>query len=104
MTLAVPHFLRSAGVTRGADVGLVEIVALEQERHSVVPGLAFAAMASWQNHPIRSRAFQLFLLRTYYRKTGNSPGAQAIRATLELLEDIPGLRFRTPGKIVSYRQ
>ena len=40
----------------------------------------------WQNHPIRSRAFQLFLLRTYYRETGNSPGAQAIRATLELLE------------------
>jgi hypothetical protein len=40
----------------------------------------------WQNHPIRSRPFQLFLLRTYYRETGNSPGAQAIRATLELLE------------------
>ena len=40
----------------------------------------------WQNHPIRSRPFQLFLLRTYYRETGNSPGAQAIRATLELFE------------------
>ncbi|MGO9606878.1 MAG: hypothetical protein ACLQAT_26390 [Candidatus Binataceae bacterium] len=40
----------------------------------------------WQNHPIRSRPFQLFLLRTYYRETGTSPGAQAIRATLELLE------------------
>ena len=24
----------------------------------------------WQNHPIRSRPFQLFLLRTYYRETG----------------------------------
>jgi hypothetical protein len=40
----------------------------------------------WQNHPIRSRPFQLFLLRSYYRETGNSPGAQAIRATLELFE------------------
>jgi hypothetical protein len=40
----------------------------------------------WENHPIRSRPFQLFLLRTYYQETGESPGAQAIRATLELLE------------------
>src|SRR5271169_3115419 len=40
----------------------------------------------WENHPIRSRPFQLFLLRTYYRETGESPGAQAIRATLELFE------------------
>jgi hypothetical protein len=40
----------------------------------------------FENHPIRSRPFQLFLLRTYYRETGNSPGAQAIRATLELFE------------------
>jgi hypothetical protein len=40
----------------------------------------------WENHPIRSRPFQLFLLRTYYRDTGNSPGAQAIRAALELFE------------------
>ena len=40
----------------------------------------------FENHPIRSRPFQLFLLRTYYRETGKSPGAQAVRATLELLE------------------
>src|ERR1700735_2000632 len=40
----------------------------------------------WENHPVRSRPFQLFLLRTYYRETGNSPGAQAIRAALELFE------------------
>ena len=40
----------------------------------------------FENHPIRSRPFQLFLRRTYYRETGKSPGAQAIRATLELLE------------------
>jgi hypothetical protein len=40
----------------------------------------------WENHAIRSRPFQLYLLRTYYRETGKSPGAQAIRATLELFE------------------
>jgi hypothetical protein len=40
----------------------------------------------WENHPIRSRPFQLFLLRTYYRETGLSPGAQVIHATQELLE------------------
>jgi hypothetical protein len=40
----------------------------------------------WENHRIRSRPFQLFLLRTYYRETGNSPGPQAIRAALELFE------------------
>ncbi len=40
----------------------------------------------FENHPIRSRPFQLFLLRTYYRETGQSPGVQAIRATLDLFE------------------
>ena len=40
----------------------------------------------WENHPIRSRPFQLFLLRTYYRETRNSPGAPAIRAALDLFE------------------
>jgi hypothetical protein len=40
----------------------------------------------WENHRIRSRPFQLFLLRTYYRETSNSPGAQAVRAALELFE------------------
>src|SRR5260370_28919007 len=40
----------------------------------------------FENRPIRSRPFQLFLLRTYYQETGKSPGVQAIRATLELLE------------------
>ncbi len=39
-----------------------------------------------ENRPVRSRPFQLFLLRTYYQETGKSPGAQAIRATLDLLE------------------
>ena len=40
----------------------------------------------WENHPIRSRNFQLFLLRTYYGVTGESPGGQAIRAAVELFE------------------
>ena len=40
----------------------------------------------WENHPIRSRAFQLFLLRLYYCDTGESPGAQALRAATDLFE------------------
>jgi hypothetical protein len=40
----------------------------------------------WENHPIRSRPFQLFLLRTFYRAMGESPGAQAIRAAQDLFE------------------
>jgi hypothetical protein len=40
----------------------------------------------WENYPIRARAFQLFLLRLYYLDTGESPGAQAIRAAAELFE------------------
>ena len=35
---------------------------------------------------ICARAFQLFLLRTYYLVTGESPGAQGIRAAAELFE------------------
>src|SRR5271154_5169023 len=40
----------------------------------------------FENRKVRSRPFQLFLLRTYYQETGKSPGAQAIRATLDLSE------------------
>jgi hypothetical protein len=40
----------------------------------------------WENHPVRSRAFQLLLLRLYYCDTGESPGAQAIRAATDLFE------------------
>ena len=40
----------------------------------------------WENHPVRSRALQLFLLRLYYCDTGESPGTQAIRAAMELFE------------------
>ena len=39
-----------------------------------------------ENHRIRSRPFQLFLVQTYYRATGCSPGGQAIRAAQELFE------------------
>src|SRR5215469_3083147 len=40
----------------------------------------------WENHLVRSRAFQLFLLRLYYADTGESPGVQAIRAATDLFE------------------
>jgi hypothetical protein len=40
----------------------------------------------WENYPLRSRAFYLFLLRIYYRDTGESPGGRAIRAVLEIFE------------------
>ncbi len=40
----------------------------------------------WENYPIRARVFQLFLLRLYYLDTGESPGAQAVRAAAELFE------------------
>src|SRR5215469_16145890 len=40
----------------------------------------------FENHLIRSRPFQLFLLRTYYKETGKSPGTQAVNATQDLLE------------------
>jgi hypothetical protein len=40
----------------------------------------------WENHPIRSRAFQLFLLHLYYHETGESPGTHALRAAMDLFE------------------
>jgi hypothetical protein len=40
----------------------------------------------WENYPARSRAFQLFLLRVYYRETRESPGTQALRAAMDLFE------------------
>jgi hypothetical protein len=40
----------------------------------------------WENHLVRSRAFQLFLLHLYYRETGESPGAHALRAAMDLFE------------------
>ncbi len=40
----------------------------------------------WENYPLRSRAFHLFMLRTYYLDTGESPGSQALRAALEIFE------------------
>jgi hypothetical protein len=40
----------------------------------------------WENYPLRSRAFHLFMLRTYYLDTCESPGSQALRAALEIFE------------------
>jgi len=40
----------------------------------------------WENYPLRSRAFYLFLLRIFYRDTSESPGGRAIRAVLEIFE------------------
>jgi hypothetical protein len=40
----------------------------------------------WENYPLRSRAFYLFLLRIFYRDTGESPGGRAMRAVLEIFE------------------
>jgi hypothetical protein len=40
----------------------------------------------WENYPLRSRPFYLFLLRIFYRDTGESPGARAMRAVLEIFE------------------
>jgi hypothetical protein len=40
----------------------------------------------WENYPLRSRPFYLFLLRIFYRATGESPGGRAIRAVLEIFE------------------
>jgi len=40
----------------------------------------------WENYLLRSRTFQLYLLRNYYRQTGENPGAPVIRAVLELFE------------------
>jgi hypothetical protein len=60
----------------------------------------------WENHALRSRDFRLFLLRTYYRDTNESPGTQAIRAVTELCEaravrrrgvSRPPARGRVPG-------
>jgi hypothetical protein len=42
----------------------------------------------WENHPIRSRAFTLFLSRLYFRDTGETPGTQAVRAALEQFEAV----------------
>jgi hypothetical protein len=40
----------------------------------------------WENHPIRSRDFQLFLLRLFYEDSGEVPGARALGAAIDLFE------------------
>jgi hypothetical protein len=68
-------------------IGLAADAGLEPFHDPNKEGWASVRVAGhWENHPIRSREFQLFLLRTYYRNTGQSPGGQAIRAASELFE------------------
>src|SRR5262252_3379708 len=68
-------------------IGLAADAGLEPFHDPNKEGWASVRVAGhWENHPIRSREFQLFLLRTYYRNTGQSPGRQAIRAASELFE------------------
>jgi hypothetical protein len=40
----------------------------------------------WENYPLRSRTFQLYLLRNNYNDTGENPGSRVVRAVLELFE------------------
>ena len=59
----------------------------------------------WENHPIRSRDFQLFLLRTYYGETGKSPGSHAIRSAQELFEAralFDGPECRIPVRVAEH--
>jgi hypothetical protein len=68
-------------------IGLAVDVGLEPFHDPDQQGWASVRVAGhWENHPIRSRGFQLFLLRTYYSDTCQSPGGQAIRAAQELFE------------------
>ncbi len=78
---------RGEGSTADRLIGLVLETGIEFFHDPDQHGWASIRVdGHWENHPIRSRPFQLFLLRTYYRETGQSPGAPAIRATLELFE------------------
>jgi len=83
----VPMDYRESGSAADRLIGLVLESGIELFHNPEQHGWASIRVhGHWENHPIRSRPFQLFLLRTYYRATGESPGAQAIRATLELFE------------------
>ena len=62
---------------------------LDRASHFLIPTSRAECPFAWTRTltTIRSvRAFQLFLLRIYYLDTGESPGAQAIRAAAELFE------------------
>jgi hypothetical protein len=68
-------------------IGLAGDAGLELFHDAERQGWASLRIGShWENHPLRSRDFQLFLLRAYYRDTGEVPGSQAIRAAAELFE------------------
>ena len=87
--LEQPARSEDVGWQSAADrlIGLASDVGLELFHDPDKQGWASVRIDDhWENYPIRSRAFQLFLLRVYYLATGESPGPQAIRAALELFE------------------
>jgi hypothetical protein len=55
----------------------------DPEQH---PWVSVQVDQHWENYPLRSRAFYLFLLRIFYRDTGESPRTRSIRAVLEIFE------------------
>src|SRR5215472_6043091 len=60
----------------------------------------------FENHLVRSRPFQLFLLRTYYKETFKSAGAQAVHATQDLLEAkslFDGAEFHINLRVASHQ-
>src|SRR5215470_3315084 len=85
--LSGPGPLDPVGGERAADrlIGLVLDSGIELFHDPDQRGWASIRVdGHFENHLVRSRAFQLFLLRTYYQDTGLSPGAGAIRATQDL--------------------
>jgi hypothetical protein len=87
--LQQPRNTENLGWQSAADrlIGLASDAGLELFHDPDKQGWASVRINEhWENYPIRSRAFQLFLLRVYYLATRESPGPQAIRAALELLE------------------
>jgi len=87
--LGAPGSMDPADTESAADrlIGLVLGSGIELFHDPDQHGWAsFRVDGHFENRPVRSRPFQLFLLRTYYQETGKSPGAQAVRATLDLLE------------------
>jgi hypothetical protein len=91
----VAHILRDPAPVRDGDsqseatrlIALCEAVGIELFHDPDQHGWASVrADDHWENYPLRSRAFYLFLLKIFYCDTGASPGGRAIRAVLEIFE------------------
>jgi hypothetical protein len=91
----IEHMLREPGRIEESEwkstadrmIGLAVDAGLEPFHDPDQQGWASVRVGGhWENHLIRSRDFQLFLLRTYYNDTGESPGGRAMRAAQDLLE------------------